>query len=50
MRTEAFLGAIAKLRKATISLVMFVCLSICPSVCMSGRPRGAARFPLDGFS
>jgi hypothetical protein len=37
-----FLGAFAKLRKATVSFVM----SVCPSVC----PRGTTRLPLDGFS
>jgi len=39
-----FVGAIANLRKATISFVM--CLSVCPSV----RPHGASRLPLDSFS
>ena len=34
------LGAFAKLRKATISFVMSVCLSVCPH---------ATRLPLDGF-
>ena len=38
---SSLLGAIAKLRKATISFVM----SVCPSV----RPRGTTRLPLDGF-
>jgi hypothetical protein len=37
-----FLGAFAKLRKATTCFVM----SVCPSV----RPHGATRFPLAGFS
>jgi hypothetical protein len=36
-----FLGAFAKLRKATITLVMF-----CPAV----RPHLTPRLPLDGFS
>ena len=35
-------GALAKLRKATVSLV----ISACPSV----RPRGPNRLSLDGFS
>jgi hypothetical protein len=46
MRVQAvmatLLGAFAKLRKTTISLVMSVRLSICP--------HGATRLPLDGFS
>jgi len=37
-----FLGAFAKLRTATISFVM--------SVCLSGRPHGTTRLPLDGLS
>ena len=37
-----FLGAFAKLRKATISFVMSVRLSVCP--------HGTSRLPLDGFS
>jgi hypothetical protein len=37
-----FLSACAKLRKATISFVMFVCLAV--------RPHGTTRFLLDGFS
>jgi len=36
------LGAFAKLRKATISFVMSVRLSV--------RPHGTTRFPLEGFS
>jgi len=36
------LGALAKLRKATIRFVM----SVCPSVC----PHRTTRLPLDGFS
>ena len=40
--TAFFLGAVAKLRKATISPAMIVCLSV--------RPNGITRFPLDGFS
>jgi len=35
-----FLGAFAKLQKATISFVM----SVCPSV----RPNGTTQLPLDG--
>ena len=38
----AFLGAFAKFRKATISFVMSVRLSV--------RPHETARLPLDGFS
>ena len=38
------LGTFAKLRKATISVV------ICLSVCLSIRPLGTTRLPLDGFS
>ena len=40
--TNAFLDAFVKLRKATISFVMSVCLSVCPS--------GATRLPQVGFS
>ena len=36
-----FLGSFAKLRKATISFVVFVCPSVCP--------RGTTLLPLDGF-
>jgi hypothetical protein len=36
------LDALTKLRKATISFVMSVCLSV--------RPHGTSRLPLDGFS
>ena len=41
-----FWGAFSKLRKATISFIMTVCLSVRPSV----RPRGTTRLPPDGFS
>jgi hypothetical protein len=37
-----FLGAFAKLREATISFLL--------SVCMSSCPHGTTRLPLDGFS
>jgi len=37
-----FSGAFAKLRKATISFVMYVCPPVCP--------QGASRPPLDGMS
>jgi len=37
-----FLGAFAKLLKATVSFVMSVCRSI--------RPQGKTRLPLDGFT
>jgi len=39
---RAILGAFAKLRKATISFVMSVRLSV--------RAHGTTRLPLDGFS
>ena len=39
---STFLGALAKLRKATISFVMSVCLSV--------RPRGTIWLLLNGFS
>jgi len=42
----AFLGAFAKLRKATISFVMSVRLSVLPS----GRPHGTTRLTQDRFS
>jgi len=41
-----FLGAFAKLRKATISFVTSVCPPIRPSFC----PHGTARLPRNGFS
>jgi len=40
------LGAFAKLREATIRFVMFVSLSVCLSV----RPHGTTRLPLNEFS
>jgi len=40
-----FLGAFAKLRRATISSVISVRLSVYPSV----RSRGKTLLPLDGF-
>jgi len=40
-----FFGAFAKLRKATISFVMSVHLSVCHSV----RSRGKIQLPLDEF-
>jgi len=39
---QAFLGASLKLRKATISFVMSVCLSVCP--------HGTTHIPLHEFS
>ena len=42
----AILGTFAKLRKATISFVMFARLSALPS----SRPHGTTRLPQDGFS
>jgi len=41
-QSHRFLGAFAKLRKATISFVMTVRLSV--------RPHGTTQLPLDGFS
>jgi hypothetical protein len=41
--TDWFLGAFAKLRKATL------CFSVCLSISLSFRPLGKTRFPLDGF-
>jgi hypothetical protein len=40
-RKKPFLGAFAKLRRATISFVMSVCLSVGLSVCLSVRPSPA---------
>jgi len=37
-------------KKATISFVVSVCLSFCPFVHPSVRPRGTTRLPLGGFS
>ena len=45
-----FLGAFDKLRKATISFVMYVCLSVCLSVRLPVRPSGTVLFPLGEFS
>jgi hypothetical protein len=45
-----FLGAFAKLRKATVGFVMSVCLSVCPSVRPSVLLHGTTEPPLDGFS
>ena len=45
-----FLGAFAKLRKATISFIMSVCLSVCPSVCLSVCDLVSAVKPFVGFS
>jgi hypothetical protein len=39
-----------KIRKANVSFVMSVCLSVRPSVCVSVFPHGATRLSLDGFS
>ena len=41
-----FLDASAKLQKLIISFVMCVCMY----VCMSVRPHGTDRLPLDGVS
>jgi hypothetical protein len=43
-----FLGTFEKLRKATSSFVMSVCLSVCLSVSPS-VPHGTTQLPLDGF-
>jgi hypothetical protein len=49
-----FLGLFAKLQKTTISFVMSVSSFVRPSfglsVCLSVRPHGITRLPLDGFS
>jgi len=45
--TYPFLGAFAKLQRATISFVM--CLSVCLSVCPSVRQHEITRSALDGF-
>jgi hypothetical protein len=42
----SFLGAFAELSKADISLIASVCLSVCLSV----RPLGTTRLPLEEFS
>jgi hypothetical protein len=39
---KSFLDAFSKLLKVTISFVIYVCLSV--------RPHGTTRLPLDGFS
>jgi hypothetical protein len=44
---STFLDAFAKLRKATISFVMFVCLSVCPSVWNNPAPTGLVLIKLD---
>ena len=41
-QNSELIGAFAKLRKATISFVLCVCLSV--------RPHGTSRLPMDGFS
>jgi len=38
-----FLGVFAKLRKLTVSFIMY------EYVCVSVYPHGTPRFPLDGF-
>jgi hypothetical protein len=48
---HSFLGAFAKLRKATISSVMFVCLSVCcPSACNNSAPTERIFFKFEDFS
>ena len=44
LRSTPISGPLAKLRKAIVSFVM------CLSVCLSVRPHGRPRLPLDGFS
>jgi hypothetical protein len=44
-----FFAALAKLPKATINFVMSVCLSPCPSVCLSGSFLGTSLFTFLGF-
>jgi hypothetical protein len=52
VKIASFLGAFAKLRKATIGFVLsallYICLSVCPS-CLSVRPHGTTRLPQDQF-
>jgi len=48
--THPILGAFAKLRKATISLVMSICPSVRPSLCLFVYPLGTTQLPKDGFS
>jgi len=43
------LGAFAKLRKATISFAISVCLPVCLSICPFFGPHETTRFPLHGF-
>jgi hypothetical protein len=43
---QPFLSMFAKLRKMTVSFVMSVHLSVCPSI----RLHGKTQLPLDGFS
>jgi hypothetical protein len=45
-----FLSAFAKLRKATVSFIMFVSQYVYLSVLPSAGPQGTARLPLGGFS
>ena len=42
-----FFGAFANLRKATVSFVMYIRLSVRPSV---PRQHGVTRLPMDGIS
>jgi len=44
---EPFLGAFAKLRKAAISFVMSVCLSVRPSACNYSAPTGCIFMTFD---
>ena len=45
-----FLCSLEKVRKATIIVVMSVCLSVCLSVRSPTRPQGTTRLALDGYS
>jgi len=48
-RKASFLGALAKLRKAIISFVMSVCLSICPSAWNNWAPTRRIFLKFDNF-
>jgi hypothetical protein len=45
-----FLSVFVKLRKATVSFIMFVTQCVYMSVLPSARPQGTTRLPLGGFS
>ena len=46
LHIHTHLGVLAKLRKATISFTMSVCLLVRPSICL----HRTTRFPIDEFS